>query len=73
MCVCGGQGGSVSDNKGFSTDDEGLKCALLSGYDKECPNPNWSSNIVMNGYTDDHLCSVLVSTNGGNCADYCSS
>lgn len=73
MCVCGGQGGSISTDHGFSTDDKGLKCKLLtSTYVVECPNPDWSHHIVMNGYTDDELCSVLVDTNGGNCADWCS-
>lgn len=47
---------------------------MVKGYDQECDVPayEWDSSINMDGYSTDQLCTVMVTTAGGNCADFCS-
>ncbi len=46
---------------------------MVEGYDQECdiPENEWDASIQMDGYTADQLCTVLFTTDGGNCADWC--
>jgi len=47
---------------------------MVTGYQEECAvlDTEWDSTIVMSGYKTEDLCTVLVVTDGGNCADFCS-
>ena len=41
-----------------------MECALDVDLD-------WDESIVMDGYTADDVCTVVVDTSGGSCADWC--
>ncbi len=47
-------------------------CDAMSGYDKLCPDlSGWHTSINHGAYSEQDVCTVLVSTGGGTCKKYC--
>jgi hypothetical protein len=47
-------------------------CADMTGYDKACPDASgWHYTIDTDTYQEQDVCTVMVSTSGGDCKDYC--